>query len=137
MSSSFPASEASKQGEGAEQIENAGRGREFSYRRVGGDGSRRGGCCERDVAVSFARIAESSSYSGSSRRVHDRVTYIEKTVSIAILEVISLSKLQENLITKWNEYARTGLLEYVTVLHGGVGEGSRMLRHFEVTGAFL
>lgn len=75
-------------------------GRDVLYGEVRGDGSKRSGSREPDIAVSFATIAENLSDSGSLHRVHGPVTYTEKSFRIAVIEVKSPSKWQEDLTTK-------------------------------------
>lgn len=72
-------------------------------------------CYEPDVDVGFARRAESSPYSGSSGRVHGRVTYSDKVVLVAVIEATSSCLWPEDLTTKWHEYAWPGFLRYVVV----------------------
>lgn len=70
----------------AGKVKGVGRGgsmreeRNLRYGEARDDGSRRSRCREPNIAVSFAKSAESTSDSGSSGRVHGRVTYREKNV---------------------------------------------------------
>lgn len=61
------------------------------------DGGMRSGCHEPNNGVNFARRAESSPDSNSSREVHGGVAYGERVVSGAVIEVTSFSTRQEDL----------------------------------------
>lgn len=76
---SFSAPEGSEQGEELGRSGSVGGGRNLLNGEVTGNESRRCGCREQDTAVSFAKRSEIPSESGSSRRVHGRVTHTEKT----------------------------------------------------------
>lgn len=53
--------------------------------------------CEPDIGVSFPRRVESSLGSAGFCRVHYRVTYSRKNVSLAVIIVRSPSVVQNNL----------------------------------------
>lgn len=75
--------------------------------------------------MSSARRDERSSDSGSSSRVRCRVTYSEKNISVAVTKVTRLSKWQENLNAKWNDYASTSVPKHVTVHRERVGNKAK------------
>lgn len=76
---------------------------------MGGDESKGNECCESFNAVSFARKAEKSPESSSSRRVHARVAYSSKHNRVAAIDVASSSTLHAALTTNWYENTRTVL----------------------------
>lgn len=57
-----------------------------------GDGSRESGSPEPSTAVKLATRAERSLDSGSLRIVHRRLTYREKNVPVALIEVTGLRR---------------------------------------------
>lgn len=95
---------------------------DLPYGEVRGAKSKRNGCREPYTAVSIARRAQSSSGSGGLCRVHGRVTYIEKNVRVTVMEVTGSLIWQKDVATEWNDYARAGFSNDVTVLYGGGNE---------------
>lgn len=59
------------------------------YSEMRGSEGSRSECREPDIAISSARKAGSSSESDSLRKVHIRVIYGAKSVSVAMIEVAS------------------------------------------------
>lgn len=65
------------------------------------------------------------------------MTYSEKKVSLAMVEVTSSSASQRNLTTSPNKYARTGFPKYVTVHCESVGSKADAIVIVVSRGTFL
>lgn len=92
-SGSWPSSASERSGRG-ERVGRSGSvrgGSDLPHGEMRGDKNKRNGCREPNIDVSFARRAKRSSDFGSWRRMHDRVTYSEKSFPVAVIKVASLS----------------------------------------------
>lgn len=96
--------------------------RDLPYRKVRGKESKRCGCREPHITISFSKRAKSSLSSASSSRVHGHVSQCDINVPVAVIKVVSSSMWQEDLTTRENEYARTGSSMYVIVDRKWVGQ---------------
>lgn len=80
---------------------------ESRHEEVQGDGSKKTGCREPEMALIFAKIVRSLPNFDSTGRVGDSKANSSENVLVTVIEMTSSTKLQEDVAAKWNKHATT------------------------------